>query len=803
MKYFLRKDLIIFFNSAIGYVIISAFLLALSLMLWLFRGEHNIPDGGYATLSPFFFLASILLILFVPAITMKLFSEERKLGTIELLFFRPYSTTKIVLAKYFSSCILLLIALLPTLIYVYSVNLMSVSGVDMGEVTGGYLALVCLVISLSAIGVFTSSLTSNQLVSFLVAVVISFIFLFGFDLFAGLYSDGSLHNNIVKLGMYSHYQSMMRGVIDSRDLIYFIVLTLFFIITTIFVNSRYKNLKLYIRYAIYIGLLITVSIFSQNIFFRIDVTEERKYTISDNTKELINSLDQPLKVVSYLNGELNPAFSQLRSSMIDMLEELTIYTGEEIILTNLNLNNVADESIRQRNYSDMESKGMKGIAVNERDRDGKITSNVIFPWIEFIYGDDTIAVDLLKKNINLSSREILNSSMEEMEYTLTDAIRSLTMKDPLRIAFIEGHEELNESEVHEATELLSKYYNVDRGGISGDPAELLPYSALIIASPKVAFSEYEKYALDQYLMHGGSIFFLIDGIQISNEEFDLTGESATLKRELNLDDLLFTYGVKINPVVIQDINCTSIRLASSQVGAKDSYVISPWYFAPLLETSKDNLITRNISPLKSELVSTITWVGNKNLQKTILLTSSSNAHTLPVPEKVSLRYVDMPANTSYFNESYLPVGGLIQGIFPSVFQNRGIPAGGNLSPDMRRKNESIETRIMVIASSSIIRNDWIKQGNSFQPLPLGYDQITQEQLGNGDFIVNAVNYLTGNEKWLDLRSRNYKLRLLNKQDVTTGLIKWQIINIGVPVLLILIGGIIFYLRRKNKYKFLQ
>ncbi len=548
------------------------------------------------------------------------------------------------------------------------------------------------------------------------------------------------------------------------------------------------------------GLLVVVlavNIFSSYFFIRMDFTTEKRYTLSHQSKELIKSLDKPLEVILYLNGELNPAFDRLRTSTTDMLDELSVYSTHGITLREVNPSAAPDEKIRQEHYLRMEAKGMRGLSVNEHDREGKLSSKVIYPWMELIYGRDTIPVSLLKKNLNLTPQEILNTSAGELEYSLTESIRVLTLTHPARIAFIEGHGEWSQPYVYEATNILSRYYNVDRGSLSGNPEELLPYRVLIIASPQKPFSETEKFALDQYLMNGGNILWLVDGIKISQKIFDATGESATLKQDLNLDDLLFTYGVRINPVTVQDMQCTAIRLASSEAGSKETYNTLPWYFAPLLVPSAESPVTHNLSPLKSEFVSTISFVGNSQLKKQVLLTTSANAHTLPVPEKISLRYVEMPAEPSYFNEPSLPVAGLIEGQFPSAFTNRLTPDSCTELPQGRLQ-QSKNARIIVAATGSIIKNEWQGQGEKAQPIPLGFDPITNEQLGNADFLTNAVNYLAGNAQWLSLRSRDYRLRLLNKQKINEQRGLWETINIAIPPILLLISGLVFSRYRKRK-----
>lgn len=546
-----------------------------------------------------------------------------------------------------------------------------------------------------------------------------------------------------------------------------------------------------------LALLLAINMLSSRLFVRMDLTAEKRYTLSNQSKQLIKSLDKPLEVILYLNGDLNPAFDRLRTSATDMLDELSVYASHSITLREVNPSAAPDEKIRREHYLKMDQRGMKGLSVNEHDREGKLSSKVIYPWMELIYNGDTIAVSLLKKNLNLTPQEVLNTSAGELEYNLTEGIRALTINNPSRIAFIEGHGEWSEPYVYEATNLLSKYYNVDRGQLSGNPEELLPYKVLIIASPQKAFSEKDKFAIDQYLMSGGSILWLVNGIKISMQEFDATGESSTLKQDVNLDDLLFTYGVRINPVTVQDMQCTAIRLASSEAGAKEAFTTLPWYFAPLLIPSTESIITHNISPLKSEFVSTISFVGNDQLKKQVLLTTSPNAHTLPVPEKVSLRYVEMPAEESYFNEPSLPVAGLIGGKFPSAFINRLTPDSCIELPQGRLQ-QSKNTRMIIAATGSIIKNEWKGQREAAHPVPLGFDEVSGEQLGNAEFITNAVNYLAGNNQWLNLRSRDYKLRLLNRQAINEQRGLWEIINIAVPLILLLIAGFTYSRYRKRK-----
>lgn len=238
MKYLIRKEITSFFSTTIGYTILFVWLIATSLMLWFFAGEYNLLDGGYATLRPFFTLSPILFLLLVPATTMRMFAEERKMGTLELLFSRPIKISTIVMSKFWASWLLMIIALIPTLLYIVSIASLSTNGLDWGEIIGGYCGLLCLLATFVSIGIFSSSLSDNQLIGFVLALFISFSLFYGLELIANLMNTGSLHNGWIQLGIQAHYQSMMRGVIDTRDLIYFASLTFLFSYSTVQINMR-------------------------------------------------------------------------------------------------------------------------------------------------------------------------------------------------------------------------------------------------------------------------------------------------------------------------------------------------------------------------------------------------------------------------------------------------------------------------------------------------------------------------------------------------------------------------------------
>lgn len=546
-----------------------------------------------------------------------------------------------------------------------------------------------------------------------------------------------------------------------------------------------------------VGILILLNILATLYSWQWDLTADKRYTLTPQSQQLVAHLKYPLQVNLYLNGEMNASFDKLRSRTIDMLNEMAIHAPQGIRLNNINVTSTTGQA-QTKLFTQLERRGIQGLSVNETDAYKKHTQQIIFPEAEFIYHHDTIPVNLLSQDNNLKPQEILNVSESNLEYLFTDAIRRLTITKPERIAFLEGQRELSEPYVYEATKVLSEYYQIDRGSLTGDPAALTPYKVLIVAGPVQPFSESEKFVLDQYLMHGGSILWLIDGTKINENEFEANGESPTLKNDLNLDDLFFTWGIRINSVTLQDLQCTPIRLATNMTAGKSAYTTLPWFFAPLLIPNPSNAITAHISPLKSEQVSSLSIIRQPTVQSTILLSTSSETHILHTPEAISLRYVEMPAQKSYFHDPAQPVAVLLEGNFSSAFQHQLRP---DSCTELRggRIEKSTYTRQIVVSCASIIQNELGENDNQTQPIPLGYDQITDQQLGNSDFIINAVNYLAGNSQWLQLRTRNNRLLLLNKTSTEPNkLLFWQIFNVGGPIVFFLLLSSIFVYSRKKK-----
>ena len=542
--------------------------------------------------------------------------------------------------------------------------------------------------------------------------------------------------------------------------------------------------------------LIVLALISFFFFFRIDLTSDKRYSIADQTKMLMAKTDSPLKVVVYLDGDLNPGFLRLKKSTAELLDELSVYSNHNIDIQFENPSLADSPEQREKKYTELQNRGLAPTAVYERDKEGKSIQKVIFPWIEMTYKGKKVQVCLLKNILGNSGDENLNISVENLEFEITDGIRRLVNTEVSKIAFLEGHGELSEAETYDISKTLSKYFQIDRGTIATNATILDNYKAVIIAKPTKPFSESDKFIIDQYIMHGGRVLWLLDGVRISKENLSTIGLSPAIELDLNLNDQLFRYGVRINPVLLQDVQCASVPVNIARVGATPQFEPTPWYFAPLLLTSPEHPITRNITEVRSEFCSGIDLVGdNKQVKSQLLLATSDNTHIVGAPTTIDLSQKIKPNDKAYFNAGYVPVAVAMEGNFESDFANRMIPAGLTNTSPIRR--QSLNTRQIVVADGGIIRNETTEKDST--TLPLGFDRYMNQQFGNKDFIQNAVLYLADNDGWMQLRSRTLKLRLLNKKITNEDRITWELINVLVPLGFLLIFGIGYQIQRKRKY----
>ncbi len=547
-----------------------------------------------------------------------------------------------------------------------------------------------------------------------------------------------------------------------------------------------------------IVIIAIVGYLSSIWFFRIDLTSEKRYTLSYTTLEVLENLPGEVYVQVYLDGEMPIGFKKMRTSVAEMLDEFRVRSKRKLSYEFINPAEETDKGLRDKVFEDLYEKGLQPINVQSNDEEGGKSQKIIFPGAILNYNGLEMPLNLLKSNPNLRASENLNRSIEGLEYELVRAIKTLSTDTIYKVAFIEGHGELFEPEVEDASKELSRYYTIDRGIIGGKPGVLDAYKAVIIAKPTEKFTEADKLILDQYLMNGGSLLLLLDPVAVDMDSLINSSVTLAFIRQNNLDDQLFKYGVRINPNLLQDIQCARIPINTAIVGNPPQYTPMPWLFFPLLQ-GQNHSISRNLNLIKSEFTSSIDTIsGNGKTRSSVLLTTSPYTKTFGVPNLINLNDLRKPPPESDFTLKNIPVAILVEGEFESAFRNRMV---SSIIPGIEQDFIEIgkPARMIVVSDGDIIRNEVRIQGDKVVAMELGKDRFTQQTYGNKDFIVNCVNYLVDDPGLMQLRSRELRIRLLDKSKISAGRFSWQLINTLLPILLVVIFGSILGIWKKRKY----
>lgn len=797
-----RKEITSFFGSLTGYLVAFVFLVANGLFLWVFPGNYNLMDNGYATLDSYFSLAPWIFLFLVPALTMRLFAEEKRQGTLEILVTRPLSLFQLVWAKYLAGLVLVLLCLLPTLVYFYSVYMLGnpVGDWDSGAAWGSFIGLFCLAAAYVAIGLLSSALTDNPVFAFIVALFLSFFAYMGAEFAASLNWSPGVSEFLINMGINEHYLSISRGVVDSRDLIYFLSISLFFLVlTSVFLQQRQKSWKRQLKKlgTLVVGLMV-LSYLSGAWFFRIDLTAEKRFSLSPLSKQLINKLHTPIRVDIFLDGDLPPGFRKLQKAIIEEVQDIKAYAdfpvSYQLIDPYQKANN--NDQLKQL-FSRLVDLGLKPTDLRLKQDQGTVTK-LIFPGAVINYRDYQIGINLLKNNPSLPAETNLNQSVETLEYEFMRAIKELVEKKKPMVAFMGGHGELGEPETRDIRQALSEDYTIS--DVYADQlihGDTIP-KAVVIADPVRPFSEKDKFYIDQYLMRGGNLLWLVDPVQVSLDSLSRGETTIAFPRDLNLMDQLFRYGVRVNPDLVQDVECVMIPVNTAPEGSPPKYTPAPWYYSPLLVPSQSNEFSRNLNRVKGEFVSSVDTVGrNPNIKKSVVLHTTNYARRVRTPEEVSLQSINSPPARELFNERQIPVGVLLEGQFQSVFQNRMLNQFN--TEHLKVLDQSKPASMIVLADGSLIANQVSHRDGKTEIAPLGYDRYSKQTFGNKEFLVNAINYLCDESGIMSLRARAFQIRLLDKVKIREQRLYWQLINVLVPLLLIFLLGLIFNVIRRRRY----
>ena len=558
-------------------------------------------------------------------------------------------------------------------------------------------------------------------------------------------------------------------------------------------------MRKYALYILIVGLFLCLYGALQVRPVRWDMTDDKHYSLSEASKSLLRQTDEPIEVTLLLEGDLNAGFRRLKKATEETIAEMNVFG--DVRCTMYDVQRFSEDSLT--------ALGLRPIVIHEREQNGKTAQTTVYPYAIMQYKGKRAVVTLLKNTRGLSGEENLNASIEQLEFAFMEALHLLQQTETPRVAILEGHGEPDEAHTYDLMSALSKYFQVDRGQIvesqkskdrfaqSQRPIDihiLDGYKAVLIIDPQTPFSEQERFIIDQYLMRGGAVLWAVNGVRFSEQVLQSDGFTPILPLEVGLTDMLFRYGVRVNPALVQDIQCLPIPVNVSNDPSQPNLQPMPWTYAPLLLTSQGSPVTKNMGQVMSTFVSPVDAVGGEDgIEKRVLLATSTASRVTATPGEVDLN--DLNPDMNAFQYQYVPVAVSMEGVFNSAFAHRMVPEG--IETDEPILKTSRKTRQIVIGSSSVLLNEIQKN----QALPMGYDRYSGMQFSNRDFAANALLWLTDSEGLISLREKSVALRLLNDKRAHDQRAQVQAVSTILPVaILAIIGGIVFVIRKRKYVK---
>ena len=564
-----------------------------------------------------------------------------------------------------------------------------------------------------------------------------------------------------------------------------------------------KNKKNIVTIAITLVIIVAVNVISSKLYKRFDLTKDKRYTLSSEALQTVEDVDSPLIIDVFLEGNFPSEFRRLRDETQQLLEEFSLYNSQ---IKFGFLNPLADEKTRNQNLQQLAQRGLQPFQINIKES-GKTSQELIIPWALASYNEQTVIIPLIKNKIGATDQELVNGSIQNLEYAFAEAFKKLVKPKQKKIAVLKGNGQLDDLDsngrirtkyTEDFLRKIGQHYNLapfTLDSVATNPVKTLEdlknYDLIISAKPSKAFTEEEKYVLDQYTMNGGKSLWLTESIVMDRDSLNnREGTAVAIMKDLNLNDFFFKYGVRINPVIVNDLYSAPIPLAIGE-GNNAQFQPVQWPYSPLAASNPNHSITTNLDPVKFDFTSQIDTLKN-GIDKTILLRSSQLSKVQGVPRQISLDVVTQEPNPEEYKEPYQTLAVLLEGEFTSVYDKRIKPF--KISED---KTISKPTKMIVIADGDVIKNEVIKN----RPQELGFEFLTKRKFGNKEFLENAVNYLLNDDGLINIRTKEVKLAFLDTAKIEDQKSKWQIINIALPLVILGLFGFIFnYFRRKHYAK---
>jgi ABC-2 type transport system permease protein len=686
--------------------------------------------------------------------------------------------------------------------------------IDHGGVWGSYIGLFFIGAVFVAIGVFCSSLTQNQVVAFILAVFVCFILYIGLDLLASYSVFGSFDTVVRNLGIYEHYQSIKRGVVDTRDVIYFISVIVVFLLATRSVLEMRRRSN-WTQFFISVGIIVVLNFIGTFKFLRFDLTTDKIHSLSPAT---INFIEKKIKghsvfVKIYLTGKLPADLKYLEKSVKEKLQEMKAYAGNNLEFEFIDPNTGKDEKEKNEFRAQLAYDKKIRYGVLQTEDDGITGQTFVFPGATVSYNGGPeqriqfFVKDLIYKDDPML-RPLVWASIDQLEYKIVDGIKK--SMEPIRpqLAILQGHGEASPDQLGIVVNALTEFCDVAFVTINEKIHALDTYHALLVCGPDSAFSDKDKFVIDQFIMRGGKTAWFIDPMEVRLDTLLKRGQTFGLPLDLKLHDMLFTYGVRINNNLLIDKKSGPIEIP----GYPGQY--AQWPFYPVIQPSDQHAITRNINPLRTEYVSGMDLVGDTlDVKKTVLLTTSEKTVIYNSPVRINYSIVDINPYSNHNLRPNQPVAVLLEGKFNSAFRFL-LAESFTASKDYKTLEKCTrDNRMLVVSDADMIINRVDSVYNTglkrFEKAYLRLDKdrykVTNKDgspkyvYGNLQFFQNAMEYLLGDESLIQLRQRTVAIRKLDTVRVAAEKSYWQMVNIVFPIIVIIAFGIIQHYLRKRKY----
>ena len=544
--------------------------------------------------------------------------------------------------------------------------------------------------------------------------------------------------------------------------------------------------------AIVLVTIIGINIISHNFYKRFDLTKDKRYTLSEAALQTVKPVNSPLVIDVFLEGDFPSEFRRLRNETQQILEEFALHNNN--VKFNF-INPLDDEATREQNLQQLAQRGMQPFQITIQES-GKTSQEVIIPWALASYNEQTVVIPLIKNNLLDSDQERVNKSIQNLEYTFAEGFNKLVNPKAKKIAVLRGNNQLKDAYVADFLKTIGEHYFLapfTLDSVASNPTKTLEdlkgFDLIISAKPMQPFSEEEKYVLDQYTMHGGKSLWLTEAVIMDKDSlYNNSGKAVAIMKDLNLNDFFFKYGVRINPVMVNDLYSAPITLAIGE-GNNAQFQPVQWQFSPLAANNPNHPITTNINPVRFDFASQMDTLKN-GVDKTILLRSSQLTKLIGVPNEVSLEMVTQEPDPKTYDKPFQTLAVLLEGEFTSVYNNRVKPF--ELNDD---QTKSKATKMIIISDGDVIKNEVIKN----KPQQLGFDRMTGQRFGNTEFLENAVNYLLNDNGLLNIRTKEVAIPFLDPKKIEDEKTTWQFLNIGLPLVLLAIFGLVFHYLRRRKY----